>query len=745
MYIAKAVESPGYSTCVKLISCILIILLSVLIGPHLWPYSKTFSHISSAAAHIGSAVANLVPLPRSHCNKDNNPPANLKDIYDPVFGRERNLSQLERIMVSDSVRVLGINGPPGFGKSTLAKQLGFRMVNHCVKVGYIDMERRDEIFSYAVEIFNEKRLSEWSPPMELTHDTDDDVETVINRRVFDEWFRGGRDAILIFDNCNRILSNENQKDFFLRFISALIHDNNKGKIIFTSDEKLNLATSNLGYFPFTVGNLSVEASIEMLQHCSPTISVNEAEEISNAVENCPIALRVIGGLMNASIENAATLVTLLKDRKEAVKVLNDTAGKNRTFIAVMNLVFTYLQEQEKLSAMFLSFFPKFFAKQTATQILIRSSTNSKSSTSFESQDASKSIKSLNRKSLLEKSYDNEVERYKMHRLIKIYFMDRGDQFDSTMEADFNSSFRIYFTNLRLRHKPLDEIREKIISELLSDHDRHNFYYLNEMLLSNFKSHLYSEDELVYLAFAFYRGLINYDYNDFKILLKLFTSPGIHVMTLPKSWEWSEQNLIQIEEDFGNFFVNVLCNVISKDICVNIYLDLLYKIYKSEQCSDVFEDTFEDTCHMVDCDHSQKYFKILDQLNAFEKCSGAEFCRTLLSVHYSCVVFEYLKTPAQYCLIVFMALVCVSSMVMTISCCRIKKLPIFILKHFCIFVLIFVTCVGFTYTRFLRKYIGIYFDAPVEVHTRNAITISLMILHIFVVLLVFISKIIRLFL
>lgn len=243
--------------------------------------------------------------------------------------------------------------------------------------------------------------------------------------------------------------------------------------------------------------------------------------------------------------------------------------------------------------------------------------------------------------------------------------------------------------------------------------------------------------MVFLVFAFYKGLIDFDYNDFRILLKLFTSPGLHTATLPASWKWSKENFENIASDFSSFFVNVLCKTTSKDICVKIYLDLLYKIYKNENCCEVYEDTFEKTCRMVDRYYAKEYFKILDfkildKLDGFEKCSGAEFCHVLLTVRHTCTIciFEYLKTPGQYSLITFMLLVCLCLIVMIVSCCKIKKQPIFVFKHFCLFILIFLFFVGYTYTRFLRrKFVGFYVDAPVEIHTRNAIFIIVAITHI----------------
>ena len=60
------------------------------------------------------------------------------------FGRERELNELQNRIVSNTARVININGPPGFGKSKLAIQLGHELVRHhsdiLSTVRYIDTE-----------------------------------------------------------------------------------------------------------------------------------------------------------------------------------------------------------------------------------------------------------------------------------------------------------------------------------------------------------------------------------------------------------------------------------------------------------------------------------------------------------------------------------------------------------------------------------------------------------------------------
>lgn len=82
-----------------------------------------------------------------------------------------------------------------------------------------------------------------------------------------DWFTTGKVAsVLIIDDCNRILSDEKQKKTFFKF-RAMIQSNEKGKIIITSNERLNLVPfSSFRCFDFSIGNLLVEASIKVLQH-----------------------------------------------------------------------------------------------------------------------------------------------------------------------------------------------------------------------------------------------------------------------------------------------------------------------------------------------------------------------------------------------------------------------------------------------------------------------------------------------
>ena len=663
--------------------------------------------------------------PRRKCH-DPPPTRDLPELNGTFIGRELNMTFLEGVLLSGAINVLGINGPPGFGKSTLAIYLGQEMAKNCYTVGYVDMEKHHEILSYVVTAFNERRLVAWQPPRELTFDSSKEETSFLAKNGL-EWFEG--EALLIIDNCNYVLSDKQHRKNFFAFLEAMIRGNGKGKILLTSDEEINLDSNFYRHMNFALGNLSVEASVELLKTYSSEISDHDAEELATAVEFCPIALRLVGSLLK--VDEPSELIRALSDRKSALRVLNETDPEHAylNFISVMDVASGFLARKELASAMYFSFFPRHFHIEAASKIIMQS--DKKYNIYAEiltNKIAEKTIKNLKRKSLLEKLSVEKIVRYKMHRLIKMYFMDRGERYDSGIEANFNSSFRIYFSDLGVRRKPKNEIRARVQTELLSEHDKYNFNYLIEMLLSNFGSHIYSEDELIYLAFAFHKGLIHFDYYRFRTLLKLFTYRRPQVAILPNQ-DLTVEDIPSIASDFENFFTDVLCKVTSHDICINIYLDILYKLYEAEKCGETFEDNLEDSCRMIHCDYAHDYFKILKKLDAFNKCSYTRFCSLLLNVNHLCSTFALLISPLKYMLLVFFSMLCCGLIVMIITCLRIRSVPIFLCRHTGHLVVVYLLCVIPTYTLTVRKYIGIHFDAPLEIHARNVVCSVAMILYI----------------
>ncbi len=70
----------------------------------------------------------------------------------PFVGREREVAEISSYMHSELVYVIGVHGPPAFGKSTLAIHVGYEMVKRGTSVRYVDASEM-ELFqhSYTME------------------------------------------------------------------------------------------------------------------------------------------------------------------------------------------------------------------------------------------------------------------------------------------------------------------------------------------------------------------------------------------------------------------------------------------------------------------------------------------------------------------------------------------------------------------------------------------------------------------
>ncbi len=61
----------------------------------------------------------------------------------PFIGRDKELTEIASYLRSDSVYVIGIHGPPAFGKSTLAIHVGWEMVKIGIPVRYVEVSEKN--------------------------------------------------------------------------------------------------------------------------------------------------------------------------------------------------------------------------------------------------------------------------------------------------------------------------------------------------------------------------------------------------------------------------------------------------------------------------------------------------------------------------------------------------------------------------------------------------------------------------
>ena len=272
-------------------------------------------------------------------------------------GRETELNDVLQLLDFDQsdTRVVSIDGPPGFGKSTLAIKVGHRMVHKGINVLYVNML---DVFS--MQVLAEKVCK--------------GADIVIRKKVqIERMFRWARDlnynTLLILDNCDNIIQTD--KDDFQRVIQIVVEMSPIIKVLITSRHKVSLLDDSYRY---TLHELSHHSACQLLEATVKCIKLDSDTRgvIANLTGNVPLALRVIGSLLNQPAPPSPE--TIIKElMQKPIKALSpkELPEHHRVFASI-HLSYKYLHQYDKRCGQFLAYFPGSFDQDAALHIMLMS-------------------------------------------------------------------------------------------------------------------------------------------------------------------------------------------------------------------------------------------------------------------------------------------------------------------------------------------------------------------------------------
>ena len=426
----------------------------------------------------------------SHCTVPEN---DMPIIYPLFVGREKDTHQI--LLRVARTHIININGAPGFGKSTLAIHVGYEIFKSGTSIRYINME--DKVFTVMSQPHKQgekpapKFSSNTNVPQAQTVSTSlvegNKYSLVVpigqkslistGENLFEELQRWSKKlwcmSILILDNCDDMLASS-ARHKFLKFIDTLVKISHyKLHIIVVSHEKLFYIDN---FDCWTVRELNLSASVQLLDKIAPAIDNETLTAAAELVEGCPLALRIIGKLLDI---HGAQIVHRLK--KELLSTLNKASVIEKRFGVIMDVAFNRLGLLKDCGYA-LSLFPASFDEQAGIAIVQK-----------------ECLELYLKHSLINDYYVGFNYRYKMHRVIKEYLQNKVSITDST---NFKLRFRKHFETVVFTYAMKQEMddAEKYTLSL----EEPNFYYLREMILIEVCS---SPEELAIMAFLFDRNLV----------------------------------------------------------------------------------------------------------------------------------------------------------------------------------------------------------------------------------------------
>ena len=318
---------------------------------------------------------------------------NLPSAPNPFIGRKNEVEQIMALLERDKVDIISINGPPAFGKSALAIQVGYYALDSGMNVSYIDV-------SESHNVFKEKKSTELSRFGHAAN-TDSFLADIVRSFIYP--------TLLILDDIDPILADAKETSIFHKIISQLLkiasQRNLKLKILMTSQIHITFLDR---FQQILINGLDPGAAVQLL---NKLVHVNESmsSKLVELVGHCPLTIKVVAALLRKpGMEGGAWLLSKLERSGISSSCLDYTFAVNECWKAVMDIAYSRLDAKGKECGHLVSYFPGSFDEYAAKHIL---------PIQYYCQIRLVDASLLKRYTHMK----NEMVRYIMHNLNKDYF------------------------------------------------------------------------------------------------------------------------------------------------------------------------------------------------------------------------------------------------------------------------------------------------------------------------------------
>ena len=331
---------------------------------------------------------------------------------DNFVGREediRNITSYLDFTTSD-IQVVHIVGPPGFGKSTLAKKIGELFLRKWVNVHYVDVRQK---MVKDIDTLSEKILLSMVESRR-NKVTMTDLEEKVHKTYYS--------TLIILDNCDELF--EFAKEEYFRTLKLLAQASHRKcvKFLITSQKR----ETDIGNFRLhAIYNLSSESALELLGRVAPSLTHDQKIQIASLTGNVPLALDVVGAIFK--FPDAPSAEDVIKDlREHPLQTLSPVELQSKVN-ACIGLAYSYLTQDLKRLCFYLSHFPGSFDKAIIFMFSIF-------------KNCEDMLDELVQRSLLQSSHHRQ--RFYFHQLLRKFFQNQQHN-KKAFRKKFTNIFQVY--------------------------------------------------------------------------------------------------------------------------------------------------------------------------------------------------------------------------------------------------------------------------------------------------------------
>lgn len=341
-----------------------------------------------------------------------------------LIGRENEIHDLmaKLDLHSDEVRIVGIVGPSGIGKSSLAIKVGNKMMERGAVVSYVDLgvvllDGLPNQLLQNIGIFkrgnSSQRLLQWlSQEME-------------------------QPLVIILDNCDAILATDRTR--FYHFLDVIFSSAAATLKVIVTSRKIQLAHYSEHFIVYPLEGINPDASCQVLSSVSKReMNITICGSITRLIGNVPLALKLVGAILELQTADISKIIAGLK--KEMGSDPSSLVEKQVNVSISVSL--KNLKKRLIHLGQYLSLFPGSFSVADACAVL----------SEFVAEDCPSWIGTLHQRALLRYARD---DRYVVRDIVQEYIgkVKNGKEIDENVF--WRGFLRHYSALLReqcLRHR-----------------------------------------------------------------------------------------------------------------------------------------------------------------------------------------------------------------------------------------------------------------------------------------------------
>lgn len=334
-------------------------------------------------------------------------------------GRKGQCSDiLEKLVPSDPSRIVSITGPPGFGKSAVAIQVGHELISQGkTNVYYVSLRDLGSLNGLVNSLLGALQIVSSKDPI----------------RQAKHYLRTlAKHSVIILDNAEDLLI-PHVKEEFCHFIEDIAETASRVKILITSRQSITFFSVEM--FELRLDSLCPDHAKELLLILDPNVAEDDAEKLAFHCGGVPLVLRTTGSLLVKGVDAKTLINEFEMSPVSTLKSFSLTSlSHNHQLFNCLGICFSRLDADQQVVLISLAVFPTTFTVSDA-HFLLRNLSKYK---------LEMLLQNLVANSMLQ--FDYLSKQYYVHRIIQSFCLDHmhGEDNLSSTHQSAKKLFNIHY-------------------------------------------------------------------------------------------------------------------------------------------------------------------------------------------------------------------------------------------------------------------------------------------------------------